>query len=212
MPILTLMYLFSFLDRGKFIVWSMRSNPFLICVFFREHWYVTNVAGTVHSCNTHIYAGNAKLQGLVTQLDLTGNKYNIALVCPSGFKVVQFDSWSSQTMYFVVCVPLNDSIPRELIFCASLIVCLNALRSTYLSPNRSTLTHECCSLVLKKLHPSRWVYMSTTFLPFVVDLIGCRWLPGITVRHAASHPTAIDLTSLWSADNLGYYHDSDGTC
>lgn len=92
MPILTLMYLFSFLDRGKFIVWSMRSNPFLICVFFREHWYVTNVAGTVHSCNTHIYAGNAKLQGLVTQLDLTGNKYNIALVCPSGFKVVQFDS------------------------------------------------------------------------------------------------------------------------
>ncbi|KAK7685745.1 hypothetical protein QCA50_011091 [Cerrena zonata] len=41
MPILTLMYLFSFLDRGNI--------------------------------------GNAKLQGLVTQLDLTGNKYNIAL-------------------------------------------------------------------------------------------------------------------------------------
>ncbi|KAI0816946.1 MFS general substrate transporter [Trametes gibbosa] len=41
MPILTLMYLCSFLDRGNI--------------------------------------GNAKLQGLVTQLDLTGNKYNIAL-------------------------------------------------------------------------------------------------------------------------------------
>ena len=32
------------------------------------------------------YSGNAKLQGLTTQLDLTGNKYNIALVCaPSPF-------------------------------------------------------------------------------------------------------------------------------
>ncbi|KAI0649688.1 MFS general substrate transporter [Trametes meyenii] len=41
MPILTLMYLCSFLDRGNI--------------------------------------GNAKLQGLTTQLDLTGNKYNIAL-------------------------------------------------------------------------------------------------------------------------------------
>ncbi|KAI0073057.1 MFS general substrate transporter [Panus rudis PR-1116 ss-1] len=41
MPILTLMYLFSFLDRGNI--------------------------------------GNAKLQGLTTQLNLTGNKYNIAL-------------------------------------------------------------------------------------------------------------------------------------
>ncbi|KAI9449179.1 MFS general substrate transporter [Lactarius psammicola] len=41
MPVVTSMYLFSFLDRGNI--------------------------------------GNAKLQGLVTQLDLTGNKYNIAL-------------------------------------------------------------------------------------------------------------------------------------
>ncbi|KAI8996642.1 MFS general substrate transporter [Trametes punicea] len=41
MPILTIMYLCSFLDRGNI--------------------------------------GNAKLQGLVTQLDMTGNKYNIAL-------------------------------------------------------------------------------------------------------------------------------------
>ncbi|KAG0702234.1 MFS general substrate transporter [Suillus ampliporus] len=41
MPILSLMYLFSFLDRGNI--------------------------------------GNAKLDGLVTQLDLTGNRYNIAL-------------------------------------------------------------------------------------------------------------------------------------
>jgi len=41
MPILALLYLFSFLDRGNI--------------------------------------GNAKLQGLTTQLDLTGNEYNIAL-------------------------------------------------------------------------------------------------------------------------------------
>ncbi|KAM5545340.1 hypothetical protein V8D89_000953 [Ganoderma adspersum] len=42
MPILTMMYLFSFVDRGNI--------------------------------------GNAKLQGLVTQLDLTGSRYNAALV------------------------------------------------------------------------------------------------------------------------------------
>ncbi|CCL99900.1 uncharacterized protein FIBRA_01925 [Fibroporia radiculosa] len=51
MPVLTIMYLFSFMDRGNI--------------------------------------GNAKLEGLTSQLQLTGNKYNIAL-----------------TMYFIVCLPL----------------------------------------------------------------------------------------------------------
>ncbi|PSR77859.1 hypothetical protein PHLCEN_2v7680 [Hermanssonia centrifuga] len=50
MPILTLMYLCSFLDRG-----------------------------------------NAKLQGLTTQLNLTGNKYNIALMATSNHSL----SWVS---------------------------------------------------------------------------------------------------------------------
>ncbi|KAF8626575.1 hypothetical protein AX15_004798 [Amanita polypyramis BW_CC] len=62
MPILSLMYLMSFLDRGNI--------------------------------------GNAKLEGLVTQLDLTGNKYNIALTmyfmtycvfeCPANLALKKF--------------------------------------------------------------------------------------------------------------------------
>ncbi|KAM5545391.1 hypothetical protein V8D89_001004 [Ganoderma adspersum] len=57
MPILTLMYLCSFLDRGNI--------------------------------------GNAKLQGLTTQLNLTGNKYNIALPyclfeCPANLVLKKF--------------------------------------------------------------------------------------------------------------------------
>ncbi|KZV75075.1 MFS general substrate transporter [Peniophora sp. CONT] len=62
MPILTVMYLLSFLDRGNI--------------------------------------GNAKIQGLTTQLDLTGNKYNIALTmyfipyclfeCPSNLVLKKF--------------------------------------------------------------------------------------------------------------------------
>ncbi|KAG1731492.1 MFS general substrate transporter [Suillus paluster] len=67
MPILSLMYLLSFLDRGNI--------------------------------------GNAKLDGLVTQLDLTGNRYNIALTmffipyglfeCPANLvlKVVRPSRW-----------------------------------------------------------------------------------------------------------------------
>ncbi|KAH9919549.1 MFS general substrate transporter [Fomitopsis serialis] len=71
-PILTVMYLCSFLDRGNI--------------------------------------GNAKLQGLTTQLDLTGNKYNIALTmyyipyclleCPANLVLKKFrpSRWLSGTM------------------------------------------------------------------------------------------------------------------
>ena len=49
--------------------------------------------------------GNAKLQGLVTQLDLTGNRYNIALVSiylvlVERFHAEQLLDW--QTMYYIV--------------------------------------------------------------------------------------------------------------
>jgi hypothetical protein len=54
MPMLCLMYLMSFMDRGNI--------------------------------------GNAKLEGLESQLDLTGNRYNIAL-----------------TMYFIVRLPLSPT-------------------------------------------------------------------------------------------------------
>ncbi|KAF8884550.1 MFS general substrate transporter [Gymnopilus junonius] len=66
MPILSLMYLLSFMDRGALLA----------------------------------ILGNAKLQGLATQLDLTGNRYNIALTmyfipyclfeCPANLVLKQF--------------------------------------------------------------------------------------------------------------------------
>ena len=59
MPILTLMYLCSFLDRGNIGM----------C-------YHTLRASRSPSRDS---VGNAKLQGLTSQLHLTGNKYNIAL-------------------------------------------------------------------------------------------------------------------------------------
>ena len=60
MPILSLMYLLAFLDRGV----SLALVAHIGCIpYFRT----ANI-------------GNAKLDGLVTQLDLTGNRYNIALV------------------------------------------------------------------------------------------------------------------------------------
>ena len=67
MPILTLMYLCSFLDRG-----NIGESPY---------WSVRRILWGTY---TH-FVGNAKLQGLLTQLDLTGNKYNIALVRTSHF-------------------------------------------------------------------------------------------------------------------------------
>ena len=60
MPILTLMYLCSFLDRG-----NIGASP---SALVKEQRQLTGSAG------------NARLQGLTTQLNLTGDKYNIALV------------------------------------------------------------------------------------------------------------------------------------
>ncbi|KAJ3006071.1 hypothetical protein NUW54_g4072 [Trametes sanguinea] len=47
--------------------------------------------------------GNAKLEGLLTQLNLTGNQYNIALVGSSdaGFAWAEMANLRPQTMYFV---------------------------------------------------------------------------------------------------------------
>jgi hypothetical protein len=59
MPILSLMYLLSFMDRGVRL-YSIGISLDL-----------TTSLGNI---------GNAKLEGLTTQLNLTGNKYNIALV------------------------------------------------------------------------------------------------------------------------------------
>ncbi|KAF7315092.1 hypothetical protein MIND_00023400 [Mycena indigotica] len=59
MPVLALMYLFSFLDRG----FSYPPSPSQATNLLRN-------AGNI---------GNARIQGLESQLDLTGNKFNIAL-------------------------------------------------------------------------------------------------------------------------------------
>ena len=81
-PILSLMYLLAFLDRG---VWLSQLN--LLGLYFQ--------AGNI---------GNAKLEGLTTQLDLTGNKFNIALVCRVWF-IRRFQSYSqTQIMFNIVSI------------------------------------------------------------------------------------------------------------
>ncbi len=65
MPILTVMYLCSFVDRGN----------------------IGTSVPTTHGMTTHDRPGNAKLEGLTTQLQLTGNKYNVALVSVVPFSI-----------------------------------------------------------------------------------------------------------------------------
>lgn len=59
-----------------------------------------------------ISAGNAKLQGLTTQLNLTGNKYNVALVRLLSrlftTKNSDQDVDTIQTMYFIVRMTGNS--------------------------------------------------------------------------------------------------------
>ncbi|KAF7296089.1 hypothetical protein MKEN_01424000 [Mycena kentingensis (nom. inval.)] len=62
MPILAVMYLVSFLDRANLGAASRRTS-------------VDQLLMTMD-------VGNARLQGLESQLELTGNKFNIALACP----------------------------------------------------------------------------------------------------------------------------------
>ncbi|KAF8840159.1 MFS general substrate transporter [Paxillus ammoniavirescens] len=57
MPMISLLYLFSFMDRGEILVRADLNSPY----------------------SPNVLIGNAKLDGLTTQLNLTGNKYNIAL-------------------------------------------------------------------------------------------------------------------------------------
>ena len=71
MPYITLMYLCSFVDRSNIgaCVYSVRD--------VMERWME---AEADFCC---VWIGNAKLQGLTTQLGLIGNQYNIALVSMS---------------------------------------------------------------------------------------------------------------------------------
>ncbi|KAF7358572.1 hypothetical protein MSAN_01195400 [Mycena sanguinolenta] len=85
MPILTLMYLMSFLDRGA---------------HFRLECVNSTALQSAQEILVHLF-GNARLDGLQDQLNLTGNKYNIALTmyfipycifeCPAKFSFVSLD-------------------------------------------------------------------------------------------------------------------------
>lgn len=76
-PIITIMYLLAFMDRGR----RSRRNDmdaFISCLSSG------NIGATAGIFSLLIFRiiplGNAKLDGLSTQLRLTGDKYNIALV------------------------------------------------------------------------------------------------------------------------------------
>ncbi|KIM36238.1 hypothetical protein M413DRAFT_31834 [Hebeloma cylindrosporum] len=116
MPILALMYLLSFLDRGNI--------------------------------------GNARLQGLQTQLHLTGNKYNIAL-----------------TMFFIVMLTLSILLPRNNVP-VSPTVYSSVLPSRFLAANIRTATNHSPSLVLKRFRPSRWLPGITVAWGIVMTLMG----------------------------------------
>jgi hypothetical protein len=75
MPILSLMYLLSFLDRGSIFLPNTTQN---LTLLDRKHWYIPCLDSNLPRFILDL--GNARLQGLQTQLDLTGNRYNIALV------------------------------------------------------------------------------------------------------------------------------------
>lgn len=80
MPILSLMYLMSFLDRGKQRVCTLKQTASFLTPLQEILVGISCPHFAVRECLLVSSAGNAKLQGLTTQLDLTGNKYNIALV------------------------------------------------------------------------------------------------------------------------------------
>lgn len=74
---------------------------------------------------------------MVTQLHLTGNKYNIALVCPSSMNPFSAE-WmlACQTMYFIVSSTANDIKTRgfdEHSLTASVEFLLSRCGYTYLS-------------------------------------------------------------------------------
>ena len=81
LPVLALMYLLSFIDRGKVPFYLILPMRFLIVV--NSAGNIGSILSTISRNTALIFImieGNAKLEGLVTQLDLTGNRYNIALV------------------------------------------------------------------------------------------------------------------------------------
>jgi hypothetical protein len=102
MPILSLMYLMSFLDRGAYThthLLPLRSLMMLVTGNIGGH-SVVPYTGMLNA--TDAETGNAKLQGLTDQLNLTGNKYNIALVCIVNTTASERVNARVQTMYFVV--------------------------------------------------------------------------------------------------------------
>ena len=76
LPVISLMYLLSFMDRGGYFTNVCSSE--CGCPYYPQEI-------SVSSCELHVesylfYIGNAKIEGLMTQLHLTGNRFNVALV------------------------------------------------------------------------------------------------------------------------------------
>ena len=80
LPILSALYLCCYLDRGTVIIWPRHSVRTLMN-FRRNNRYDLVLALGLSGMYRNPGEGNAKLEGMITQLNLTGNKYNVALVC-----------------------------------------------------------------------------------------------------------------------------------
>lgn len=80
LPVLSALYLCCYLDRGTAIIWPRHSIRTLTN-FRRNHRYELVLALGLSRMYRNPGEGNAKLEGMITQLNLTGNKYNVALVC-----------------------------------------------------------------------------------------------------------------------------------
>jgi hypothetical protein len=81
LPILTVMYLFSFMDRGMFCdLESLSCVTDLFCVAnIGRHLYLFFL---ITDATCHL-SGNARLQGLETELKMRGSQFNLALVSVS---------------------------------------------------------------------------------------------------------------------------------
>lgn len=127
--------------------------------------------------------GLAKLQGLDKQLELTGDRYNIALVRLKVFYIaLTFVLTIAQTVFFIVCITRPPLFPRlhKDPPTPAVLLARSPVKVRRISPHGSWSTNwNVNSLVLKKFRPSRYAYLFVTLSSRLIR--PTRWLPGITV-------------------------------
>jgi hypothetical protein len=96
LPMVTLMYLLCFMDRGVCYT-AQFSTPIISYLTCRQYW--CERIWVYPQCSTNVLIGNAKLDGLMTQLHLTGNKFNIALVSQASVAIV----WNADAYVYRWC-------------------------------------------------------------------------------------------------------------